>query len=172
MPYHAHNIGSIRGLLDNFVAAGYGGVIQNVTVGISDINATPQIIPANTGIVSESKVVTQDVANDGLRFGFSGVWVLYVIIAVDFDFVNTGRVFSVEVFDVTTASVVTSIFVAVGRNAEGSTFTAPLMVEVGLGNVGDLFVIRLVSTTDTFTGVALTSYQLSASLVSELLVIP
>ncbi len=159
--------------LDIFVAAGYGGVRQTGTPALPPIDLTPQILPANAGVVTTPKALTQDFANDGIILGFTGVWMLQIILAIDHDDVNTGREMELQLFDVTDATVILSTPVFIGRNQPGTNFSVSLMVEISTGSLDDLFVVRLVRTgANDILDVVLESYILSANLVSQLLVIP
>lgn len=158
--------------LDTFVAAGYGGIVQSTPVGLLNINATEQTIPADTVVITVPKAVTQDLAGNGIRFGFSGVWMFNVSFSIVHDESNASRQFLVEIFNVDLSVVTGVTVVAVARNQPGTNMSVSAMIEVSLAVVDDLFVVRLVSPSDIIAAVTLVDYQLSVSLVSELTVIP
>ncbi len=159
--------------LDTFVSAGYGGVIQTGNPILPDIDGTPQILPANAGVATTPRAVVQDFANDGLHFGFTGIWTLHISIAIAHDNVNAARTVELQLYNATEASILTSSPVFIARNQDGLNFSTTIMVEIPVAGLNDLYVLRVVSIFGAdIQDVVLTNYQFSANLVSQLLVIP
>lgn len=152
----------ISEILQLFTAAGYGGVKQNTPVAIADITATPQIIPTNAGAVATPLQITQDFANDGIRFLFRGTFVLSLSLSLEHNDVNNGRNFAIQLYNQTTGSLIATTLVGVGRNQAGTNYSTTLIAEITDSEVGDLVVGRLVSVADTFSAVVVDGYVINA----------
>lgn len=137
----------------------YGGIENFSGEALADIDATPQVIPANAGAVPLPQRVVQDLVNDGIIFNEDGVWNLTFSTTLIFLGVNNPRSYGVEFYNATKDLVIATPLVPVGRNTEGSTPSASLLLDVAKTAIGDLFQVRLVSTTDTFTNVSLNFFS-------------
>lgn len=137
----------------------YGGVENFSNTAMSDINTTPQVIPTTSGAVPFPQGVVQDFANNGIIFNRDGVWNVTISATLIFLGVNNPRSYGVEFYNATKDEVIVTPLVPVGRNTEGSTPSASLLLSVEDTAIGNLFQFRIVSTTDVFTAVSLNFYS-------------
>ena len=151
-----------------FAEIGYGGVENDISVGLPNIDTTPQILPADKGSVTFPQIVTQDFANDALIFTESGIYTISVGISLEFLGVNSARHFQIEIYNVTDDTLLRSSNVPIGRNTEGSSTSHSFLVEVGAVQLDKIFVIRIVSAADTFTVVNLDGYVFNAVRIDRL----
>lgn len=146
---------------------GYGGLGNFSLTAISDIDNTPQVLPALFGAIAAPVDLVQDVANDALIFEKAGVWQVTVSFSVEFVSVNLGRKFQTEVYNQQDDAVFVSSTTSVGRNQEGSSVSATLLLDLLPSDVGERIQMRVVSSTDTFTSVNLNSFAYSAIQISQ-----
>lgn len=151
-----------------FAEVGYGGIENPGSVSLSDIDATPQVAPATQGSVTFPQIVTQDFANDALIFTESGIYTVSVGLSLEFTGVNSARHFQMEIYNVTDDALLVNSNIPIGRNTEGSATTHSFLVEVPAVQVDKSFVIRLVSSADTFTSVNLDAYVFNAVRIDRL----
>jgi hypothetical protein len=156
-----------EGVLRTFSEVGYGGVSQNAVVALPDINAIPQVIPADTESVFSPVHVTQDIANDGIKFERAGVWLFSVTFSLAHDGVNAGRRMLVDTYATEEATVLGQTLISVGRNQEGTNFSTTALVQIPPAAVGEVIVVRLSSPADTFATVTLTDYTFDVVLVDN-----
>lgn len=145
----------------------YGGIEHFQNVALSDINSTPQVIPATSGAVPFPKGVIQDIDNNALVFEEEGIWNVTLTVTLIFLGVNNPRSFGVEFYNATKDEVLVTPLVPVGRNTEGSTPAASLLLAVQPPAAGNLFQMRLVSTTDTFADVFLNFFSFNVIRIDE-----
>jgi hypothetical protein len=151
-----------------FAEIGYGGIENLGSVSLSDIDTTPQVIPAVQGAVTFPQIVTQDFSNDSLIFTESGIYTVSVGLSLEFLGVNSARHFQLEIYNVTDDAIILSSNIPIGRNTEGSATTHSFLVELLAVQVGKSLVIRLVSAADTFTVVVLDGYTFNAVRIDRL----
>ena len=151
-----------------FAEVGYGGIENPGSVSLSDIDATPQILPSVQGSVTFPQIVVQDFANDALIFTESGIYTVSVGLSLEFLGVNSARHFQMEIYNVTDDTLLTSSNIPIGRNTEGSATSHTFLVEVPAVQLDKSFVIRLVSAADTFTVVTLDAYVFNAVRIDRL----
>ncbi len=159
-------IGSFWEALDVWVAAGYGSVVQNTPVGIPDLGAGFTVLPTNAGGITKPRAITQDFANDGLRFNIEGVWNVNIVFSMVHAESNSGRQIIIQLYDSTADVVISAVVLPIARNQPGTYFSASILAEVITAAVGDLFQIR-VGGGDVVAGVTLQTYEFAASHVSE-----
>jgi len=152
--------------LNVMVAAGYGGVNQSTPVGIPDLGAGFEVLPADEGLLSAPRAVTQDFANNGLIFTIEGVWSIGVVLSLVHAESNSGRQIIVQLYNATLDSSVSEVVLPIARNQPGTYFSSSFLSEVTAANVGDVFQVRI-GGGDTVTAVTLQLYTLSANHVSE-----
>ena len=151
-----------------FAEVGYGGVENDISGSLPDIDATPQVMPADKGSVTFPQIVTQDFSNDALIFTESGIYTVDVGISLEFLGVNSARHFQIEIYNVTDDTLLRSSNVPIGRNTEGSSTSHSFLVEVTAVQLDKIFVIRIVSAADTFTVVNLDGYVFNAVRIDRL----
>ena len=151
-----------------FAEVGYGGVENPTSGSLSDITATPQVVPATQGSVTFPQIVTQDFANDALIFTESGIYTVSIGLSLEFLGVNSARHFQLEIYNVTDDSLLVTSNVPIGRNTEGSATNHTFLVEVGAVQTDKSFVIRIVSAADTFTVVTLDAFNFNAVRIDRL----
>lgn len=152
--------------LNVMVAAGYGGVGLGTPVGIPDLGAGFEVLPADAGLLTTPRFITQDFANDGLRFNIEGVFSVSVVFSLLHNESNAGRSIAVQMFNDTAAAAVFSIVLPIARNQPGTYFSMSFLAEVSAANIGDLFQIRI-GGLDTVTTVIVQAYAFNANHVSE-----
>ncbi len=146
--------------------AGYGGVTQTPAVGIPDLGIWFDVLPANAGVISVPRFLTQDFANDGLVLDIEGIWNVSISFSLVHNESNSGRQIVVQLYNSTTATVVGDVVLPIARNQPGTYFSVSILAEVANANIGDLFVVR-VGGGDAVTAVTLQRYTFSANHVSE-----
>jgi hypothetical protein len=149
-----------------FPTIGYGGIRLDTPTGMPSLGIGFEVIPADAAVVTSPVTVTQDFGNNGIRFGQEGVWNLSVNFSIEHNESNSGRQFSVQIYNATEATGTAGVIVPVARNQPGTYFSATLMVEVSNADIGDLYQIR-VGGGDIITGVLVESYQLSVTHISQ-----
>lgn len=150
-----------------FVEAGYGGIETNVSTAMSNINATPQVVPALEASVGTPRNIIQDFANDGLIIEKEGIWQILIFLTLAFVDINSGRIITVEVFNDSESAVFDDSPIFVGRNQAGVNISAGYLLDVPEAIENDLFQVRVSSAADTFTGVTVESFALSLVHVSN-----
>ena len=151
-----------------FAEVGYGGIENNGSVSLSDIDATSQVVPADQASITFPQIVTQDIANDSLIFTESGIYDVTVGLSLTFLGVNSARHFQMELYNATDDAILRSSNVPVGRNTEGSATSHSFLVEVGAVQTDKSIRIRLVSAADTFTVVILDAFNFNAVRIDRL----
>jgi len=151
-----------------FTAAGYGGIKQTSAVGISDIDAAFQTLPADADTLIKARGVTTDLANDALIFNVPGVWQVTLSTTLEFVDINAGRTFDARLFNDTLGSPALSTTLFVGRNQAGVNFSSSLLLDVPVSVVGDSLVVQIGNASTDFTGVTMHDYRFDTVHVSEL----
>jgi hypothetical protein len=159
---------SERRSLEFFTAAGYGGINQGSSVGISDISAAFQTLPADTLSVANPRGVSGDLVDDGLIFDFPGVWQINIALTLEFVDINAGRTLEVRLQNITNPGSPASSTIFVGRNQAGLNFSPALLLDIPLSVIGDTLVLQVGAASTDFTGVTLHTYSFDAVHVSEL----
>ena len=151
----------------SLVRAGYGEVKLSAPQFIGTVNATPFRLPADSTDVPNPVNVTENLANDSLAMELDGVWQFSVVVDFTFDSSNnTGRKLTIELYNQTAATTKKSINVGVGRDGSVATFGGAAIFDVALAEISDEFVVRVYSTTDTFTNASLDNFNFSLVHVS------
>lgn len=151
-----------------YAEIGYGGIENPTSVSISDIDTTPQILPAAEGSITFPQIVTQDFANDALIITESGIYSVSIGISLEFIGENAARHFQMEIYNDTDDVLLATRNVPVGRNQEGSVTTHSFLVEIAAIQLDKSFIIRLVSVDDTFTVVTLDAFNFNAIRIDRL----
>jgi hypothetical protein len=149
-----------------WVAAGYGGVRLDAPTALPDLGAFWTTLPATAAVLTAPRGVVQDFANDGLRYGYQGVWSITVYFAIDHNEVTQSRSIEVRIFNATTATGSVSSPIGIARIPPITNYSVTAMVEVDAAQVGDLFQVQI-GNNDILTGVTLLSYSFDASHISE-----
>lgn len=128
-------------VLDNYVAAGYGGIGQN-----DPTNLLPDI-PAGgwidfTGFdipLVTPKAVGYHFAEDGVSFDETGIWYVSVKLALEHNELNAGRTISLRTDNRTTGVPSTISFnYGVGRNVGVSNLSLGVFFEVAEDTIGQI----------------------------------
>ena len=153
--------------LNVFVATGYGGIKQTVSpLALPDLGAGFEVVPADAGVVTAPRGVTQDFASDGIAVNLEGVWTANIIVSLEHNEDQGGRSIEVHIYDLTTDTPGLGTSVPIGRNSPGTLISVSLMVEIAPADIGNVFQIRI-GGGDIVTAVELLTYQFSISHASE-----
>ena len=143
--------------LDTFVMAGYGGIDLGNPVALPDITLLYQTLPFDMAALATPRFVTQDIAQEGLRFARPGIWSISVNFALEHDSSNSGRTFRARLTNVDKGTSSDGVVIGIGRNSEATNFGAALLAEVASANLGDLYVIEVGAASATISNVDLES---------------
>jgi hypothetical protein len=149
-----------------FPTIGYGGVVLSVPTGIPNLGIGFEVLPADAAVVTSPVTVTQDFANDGIRFSQEGVWNINIGFSLTHNESNSGRETTVQLYNATEATGGNGVPMPIARNQPGTYFSGTLMVEVTAADEGDLYQIR-VGGGDSITAVTVEGYEFSATHVSQ-----
>jgi len=152
--------------LNVMVAAGYGGVFQDTPVGIPDLGAGFEVLPADVGTITTSRAVTQDFANNGVRFNIEGIWNVGIVFSLLHDESNSGRSIVVQLYNDTQAGSAFSVVLPIARNQPGTYFSLSFLAEILPAAIGDLFQVRI-GGGDTVTGVIVQIFAINVNHASE-----
>lgn len=147
---------------------GVGGIENFTQPTLSDIDSTPQVIPAETGAIVFPRGMSQDTDNNAIVFRREGIWSAGFGFGLTFDEENFARNITIEFYDQTHDISLKSTVISVGRNQAGTDRSVNLLVEVTDVLVNTEFVPRILSASDTFTNVVLESYSFNVTFVDEL----
>lgn len=151
-----------------FVAAGYGGIVQDTPVALGDIDAVDSDLLFNSSLITAPKGITQNFASNGLGIDEQGIWRISASIALTFVGSNSGRELRVGILNKSQGTLIGApLTFFAGRNQDGMNISFSFMIEVGLVSVGDLFTLVIDSVADTFTGVTEISGIFEMNHVSE-----
>lgn len=120
-------------MLDNYVAAGYGGIGQDAATNpLPDIGAGAWIDFTGFDIpLVAPKAVSYDFANDGLQFNEEGIWYVSIKLALQHNELNAGRQIALRFDNRTTNTPGTVEFrYGVGRNTDVTNITLGVFFEV------------------------------------------
>lgn len=155
-----------RKSLEFFVAAGYGSVSLTTPTSMGTVTVF-ETVPFDTDVLTTPRGVTQDQANDGLRFNAKGIWSISVILSLSHDEINAGREFDFRTFNDTQSLAGLVIPIGIGRNVGVTTFAGTFLVEILGPAVGDLFVLQI-GNGDTLLTTTMEYAGFSVNHVSEL----
>jgi hypothetical protein len=159
-----------QAIADNYVIAGRGGIGVDTPAAMGTINTTPKLVDGfDTELITDTRGITQTpLSNNGIIFDVQGVWLWNIKVALTFDELNAGRQINLQIYNATLAAPSTTDFVFfVGRNVGGVNLAINIPVEVGVGFVGDLYQLRILSDADTFTNTTDIGSTFSVTHVSE-----
>jgi hypothetical protein len=141
-------------LVSLYTVAGYGGIGLDAITALSDINATPQILPFDVETLPNPRGITYSLGSNGLIFETEGVWRINAKVSLEFAEAQAGRRLQLRMYNVNTASDVGPSFnFGVGRNIATQTLIFNLAVEIPESIIGDTLILRILSTADVFTSV-------------------
>jgi hypothetical protein len=157
-----------RPTLLSLVEAGYGGISWGA--GPVDFPAASpgNVIDANwytlftdTLSVATPVNITQNIANDSLALAKDGVWTLSISMTFGHNSDASGaRNVGLRLYNVTDATVIATIPLTVGRNAEVTPYSISRLFELPAESVGDEVVVQI-GGGDTLTGVQLYTFSYS-----------
>ena len=147
----------------------YGGVKRDDPVAISDITVSYQTIPFDAEVLSAPSLITQDSANNGIRFLTEGVYRVAVSLVLEHAGSAAGsRRIDVRLYNSTDAAIMADAPWSVGRNDEVTAVTASLLVEIDAGDIGDLIQLEIGNASADVTGVTVRAARIEANSVSAL----
>lgn len=149
-----------------YSSAAYGGVRQSTPVGLPDINATFQTIPADSGSIAAPLGINQDFAKDGVEFEGEGVFQGNIGITLSHNEVNAGRVIQIRLFNATDLQSSIDTVVGTGRNTSVTNINFSSLVNISASSIGDLYVVQI-SSADSYSSVQLESYSFTVAQISE-----
>jgi len=155
-----------------FTASGYGGISLTADAVQPDIDATFKTLVGWDGAqIANPRFITQDFANDGIRFNAEGVWLMNIQATIFHNEVNAGRIMQLRLFNATEAVAIGNpIAFGTGRNVSVTNLViAGVLVDVPDTFLNDLVVLQLNSPSDTYTSVTCIGGAFSASHQSEAL---
>lgn len=129
--------------IELYQLASYGGISLSTPTPIADLGAGYITLPADEVAVSAPVGVVQSTANNSLAFASPGVYNMSINLGLEHDELNQGRIFRIQVYNTTKAISGRSIAVGTGRNTSATNAGFSALVEVGPGNLGDEFVVRV-----------------------------
>ena len=153
-----------------FTAAAYGGIqLLTPDATFPDIGVTWETVRYDTGSLTTPRGVTQDFANNGLRFEVSGVFLLTLGVTFGFTETQAGRNIQIRIYNATTATGGQATLIAIGRNQDGLNFSTAILTEISDLQIGDLIQIQVSALTagDTLSNVTEVSASFNANSVSE-----
>ena len=147
----------------------YGGVRLDTPTALSNIVAsTYQAVPFDAGALNTPRGISQDFANNGIRFTVAGVYRLSVYFVLTHDIsTSAARYFDVRLYNNTDAVVEGITQTGVGRNDEVTTFMVSLLVEIGDTDLGDLYQLEIGNASATISTVTCERARLETNAVSE-----
>ncbi len=154
--------------VQTFAFAGYGGMAMSAQTAFADLGATWDVVDV-FDIVTPAipRGITLNILESTFSFDNPGVYVFALSGAFEHDSSATGRTTNLRIYDVTTgAATGNGLIVPTGRNAEATTITATLFVEVLEANVGDAFRIEI-GNGDTYITVSFNALDLSLWNIGE-----
>jgi hypothetical protein len=147
----------------------YGGVKLDTPTALADITASYQVMPVDAAVVTSPSFVTQDFANNGIRFSKEGVYLVSVAIVLEHAGSAAGsRTIDARLSNTTDTTVLASSPWSVGRNDEVTAITASLLFEVGTTDLGDLIQLEIGNASANITGVTARAVRIDVSSVSAL----
>lgn len=145
--------------INTFAEAGYGGVELSISTAMSNINATPQVVPASDGSVTNPRNIIQDTVNNGCVVERRGIWLINIFLTLAFVDINSGRTIQIELYDDDDSVILDNSPIFVGRNQAGVNISAGLLSDTPPELEGHLFQIRVSSASDTFTAVTAEAFS-------------
>ena len=152
--------------LNVWVAAGYGEVNLATPTALPDIGIGWTTLLFDTNSLAAPRNVTQDAANNGLRFDIEGVFLANINFTLVHNEDNAGREIEVRIYNATKAVGGVGTSIGIARNQPATNFSAAIMAEIPASEVGDLINIQI-GNGDTLLAVQLVSCAFSAHSVSE-----
>lgn len=151
-----------------FGYAAYGGIRNSTPASGSTIGGAWQTLNLfDTEIITVPRGITQDLANNGLIFEQKGVYVLSVALDFEHNSSNQGRTTHIRIWNATDGVAASGEYVlGVGRNAEASGVSLPILVEVDATGVNDLYQVQI-GNGDTISSVVWVVQNMSAWSVGE-----
>lgn len=135
-----------QAVLDNFVAAGYGGLHADAQQGMPNLDSSWELYTAwDAAAIVSPRYITQDVANNGIRFDAVGVWMVNLKISISHNENNGGRTVKLRLYDATDDVAGVSEFVfGVGRNTDATNLVIPgILWETPSDKVGNLIQVEI-----------------------------
>ena len=155
--------------LNTFALAGYGGILSNGTVAMPDLDSGWVLFDAwNAASMASPRYVTQDFANNGLRFERIGVFSMNIKLSIAHNSSNGGRILYLRFNNGTTGTPATNTFAfGVGRNVEATNLIIPgALFDIPSNVVGDLVQLEI-GGGDSFSSVDSIGASFEAFSVSE-----
>ena len=150
-----------------FSTAAYGGIRQAADVVLPDIGIGWTTLLAELPSLTTSRGITQDFANNGIRFNTEGVFSIGVTFAISHNESNASRTINVRIFNSTLGTGADASEIGIARNQPITNYSATLLVDIDTAILGDLFQIQIGGTTDTLLNVVELTFGFITNAVSE-----
>ena len=116
-------------VLENFTFAAYGGLRARDQNATNNLTALPIPLAFTDGTVTTPRGTVQDPANDRIQIIEDGVYMFGFTVMLRHDSSNSGRTFSLALYDETGGAFVgQGIPVGVGRNVTSTSFSTRYLV--------------------------------------------
>ena len=153
-----------------FTTAVYGGInLSAADPTFPDIGVTWGALRFDAGALTTPRGITQDFANDGIRFEVPGIFQVNFSVTFKFTESQDGRDIQIRAYDATDATILLGTILSVGRNQDVLNYSTSLLVEIPAVDVGHLIQIEVAAVTagDTLVNVTEVGANLNAVSVGE-----
>lgn len=157
-------------VIPNYVYAAYGGIKLSVAdPTFPDIGVTAVPLRFDLGILTTPRGITQDFANNGIRFEVPGIFQVNFSVTFKFTEAQDGRDIQIRAYDATDSTILLGTVLSVGRNQDVLNFATSLLVEIPAVDTGHLIQIEVAAVTsgDTLENVTEIGANLNAVCVGE-----
>jgi len=108
-----------------------------------------------------------DPTTDTFSFDFDGLYRISIMFSIEHNEINSGRRFSVRLFNVTSGLGLHDITVGIGRNNGVTNFTGSFLIEIDTDHVGDSLRLEVGQADTIISSVVWETLNLSIDMVSE-----
>ena len=141
-------------VLQLFTIAAYGGIGLDAETALGTVNTTFETLPFDVELIPNPRGLTYALGSNAMRFDEVGVWRMNAKVSLQFTEVNQSRRIQLRLFNVTTNTPASTVFnFAVGRNTDGVNLNFNLLVAVDETVAGDVYVLQVGTSGDTFSNV-------------------
>lgn len=138
----------------NYVLSAYGGMALSGAASLGDISTAPQVIPFDVEAVPTPRGIDVDQPASALVFGTVGVYRVTGVVNLEFAPAPLGRRIALQLFDETAQTTIGNpVAYHVASNQGGVNLTYSALLRVPGSVAGNVITMRILSDTDTFTGV-------------------
>jgi len=151
-----------------FSASSYGSMVVSAPTAGADI-PVGSFIPVTEfdSLPVTNRGVILDSGANTIAFEVEGVYIFSFAFSIKHNDVNSGREFSVRLFDITTSTPAITVLVGVARNVGVTNFSINGLIEITDMQLGDTFRIEVGDADTVITDVIWNTLNLSLNMVSE-----